>query len=395
MAKKKPGGGKIRINFRKNRQARTRQGNLARQCDAQALESEEGLDVFDTTVSSERLSGRGSLTRRRTVVGQRLAEEHASGERGDFVVLPEVNRQTLKGRVRVVYGLHSTVEAEDGRLFTCVTRRVLKTIATEQRQVVVAGDRVHCRDAMNPDQHEGIIELVEPRFGSLSRTSRRRKHIMVTNVDQAVIVASAAMPTLKPNLIDRILVTCDRAGIAPIICINKIDLVDPAPLMPLVGVYAQMGYKTALVSTKTGFGIDALRRCFQDKETVIVGQSGVGKSSLLNAVDDHLSLRVGTINAETQKGKHTTTTAELLRLSFGGWVVDTPGIRQFALWDIIPEEVIGFYRDLRPYENLCHYPDCTHTHEHGCAVNDAVADGRLDTRRYESYLALRAGEMET
>lgn len=389
MSKKKPQKSKIRVDFRKNRLAKTREGDLTKRYDpAQMSES----DSFDE--AGERLSGRGSLTRRRTVVGEALPAENAAGERGDFLILPELGRDTIPGRVRAVYGLYATVEADDGRLFTCVTRRVLKTLATDQRQIVVAGDRVHFRDALNPEKSEGIIERVEPRRGSLSRTSRRRKQIIVTNVDQAVIVASAAEPNLKLNLIDRLLVTCERSRVKPIICVNKIDLTDPASLMPLMGVYAQMGYATALVSVKTGFGIERLRRQFRGKESVVVGQSGVGKSSLLNALDETLSLRIGQISDETQKGKHTTTTAELLPLSFGGWVVDTPGIRQFALWDIIPEEVIGFYRDLRPYENLCHYPDCTHTHEERCAVKDAVADGRLDTRRYESYLALRAGEME-
>ena len=126
----------------------------------------------------------------------------------------------------------------------------------------------------------------------------------------------------------------------------------------------------------------------------MVGQSGVGKSSLLNAVDESLRLRVESVSRETEKGRHTTSTAELLPLSFGGYVVDTPGIRQFQLWDVIPEEVAGFYRDLRPYVSHCKFPDCTHTHEADCAVKDAVADGRLDERRYESYCGLLLGEMD-
>jgi ribosome biogenesis GTPase len=121
----------------------------------------------------------------------------------------------------------------------------------------------------------------------------------------------------------------------------------------------------------------------------VAGQSGVGKSSLLNAIEPGLELRVREVSEDNEKGRHTTTTAELLKLSFGGYVVDTPGIRQFMLWDIIPEEVTGFFRDLHPFENLCHYPDCTHTHENFCAVKDGVADGRIDLRRYDSYLAIR------
>jgi ribosome biogenesis GTPase len=155
-----------------------------------------------------------------------------------------------------------------------------------------------------------------------------------------------------------------------------------------------MGYQVLLLSAKSGFGIPRLPRLLRDQESVVVGQSGVGKSSLLNAVDESLHLRVEPVSRDTEKGRHTTTTAQLLPLAFGGYVVDTPGIRQFQLWDVIPEEVAGFYRDLRPYVNHCRFPDCTHTHEDDCAVKNAVADGRLDERRYKSYCGLFLGEMD-
>ncbi len=148
------------------------------------------------------------------------------------------------------------------------------------------------------------------------------------------------------------------------------------------------------VSVATGHNIDRLRRLLTGCESVVVGQSGVGKSSLLNAVDPTLQLAVQTVSEETEKGRHTTTTARLVPLSFGGFVVDTPGIRQFELWDVIPAEVAGFFRDLRPYVSLCRFPNCTHTHETECAVKSAVADGRLDLRRYESYCQLFAGDVD-
>ena len=147
-----------------------------------------------------------------------------------------------------------------------------------------------------------------------------------------------------------------------------------------------------LLSAKTGFGIGRLRQELMGRESVVAGQSGVGKSSLLNAVDPSLQLRVAEVSAENEKGRHTTTTARLLPIATGGYVVDTPGVRQFGLWDVIPEEVGGFYRDLRPYVSLCRFPDCTHTHEEACAVKDGVADGHLDDRRYESYCSMFSGQ---
>jgi ribosome biogenesis GTPase len=147
-----------------------------------------------------------------------------------------------------------------------------------------------------------------------------------------------------------------------------------------------------MTSAVTGFGIEPLRERLRDRETVFSGQSGVGKSSLLNAIQPGLELVVRAVSETTQKGKHTTTTAELIRLEQGGWVVDTPGIRQFQLWDIIPEEVEGFFREFRPFVPLCAFPDCTHTHEERCAIKRAVARGFISEQRYTSYLGLFHGE---
>jgi ribosome biogenesis GTPase / thiamine phosphate phosphatase len=204
-----------------------------------------------------------------------------------------------------------------------------------------------------------------------------------------IIVASAAEPRIKPGLIDRFLISAEKGKLRPIICINKIDLVNAADLQPLVGVFSRMGYTVHLISARHNFGVDRLRGELRERSTVVVGQSGVGKSSLLNAVDPGLGLRVAEVSEETQKGKHTTTSARLLPLAGNvGYMVDTPGIRQFQLWDVIPAEVGGYFRDLRPFINRCRFPNCTHRHEADCAVKDAVADGWLDARRYESYCLL-------
>lgn len=364
-------GKKIRADFRKKHETRTRDGDLTREFQQEGLEE-------DSLVRGERLTGKGELTRKRTVIGE-LVDEQGSHATLQLQIDLEACRP---GRVLSVHGLTSTVQAEDGTVWKCAVRRLLKTLSTDQRYVVAPGDRIWFRPE---GQNEGFIERVEPRVGELCRTSKGRRHVIVANVDQLMIVSSAAEPILKPNLIDRFLVTAEQIRIRPIICINKVDLVNPADLQPLVGVYGQLGYQVFLVSARTGRGIEALRRQVLGKETVVAGQSGVGKSSLLNAIEPGLDLRVKEVSADTQKGQHTTTAGRLVPLKAGGYVVDTPGIRQFQLWDIIPAEVAGLFRDLRPYVSQCRYPDCTHTHEDECAVKDAVADGRLDARRYESY----------
>ncbi len=373
MAPKKK---KLRTSFRKNRGVRTRENDLTRRFDN---------DDTDDQVQHERVSGKGELTRKRTVAGADWVEDDAGA-----LLLPDVDKTICRmGRVLRVQGLVSRVRDAAGQVYLCATRRLLKTLSTDQRHVVAAGDYVWFRPEGDA---EGIIERVEPRRGVLSRTSRGRQHVIVANVDQVVAVASAAEPRLKPNLLDRFLLTAERAKIRPVLCINKIDLVDPADFMPLVGVYSQLGYQVLLVSALTGQNMDLLRKLLAGRDSVLSGQSGVGKSSLLNAIEPGLGLRVQTVSSESEKGRHTTTTAELYPLQLGGHVIDTPGIRQFQLWDVIPEEVAGYFREMRPYVSGCRYPDCTHTHEDFCAVKDAVADGHLNTRRYESFVQIHAGD---
>src|SRR5437870_1618284 len=157
-------------------------------------------------------------------------------------------------------------------------------------------------------------------------------------------------------------------------------------------MYSQLGVATFLTSAETGAGMGRLRERLRGRETVFAGQSGVGKSSLLNAIQPELGLRVREVSDVNQKGKHTTTTAELIRLDFGGWVVDTPGVRQFELWDIIPEEVEGFFAEFRPFVHLCGFPDCTHTHEERCAIKRAVYRRQISAGRYTSYLGMFHGE---
>jgi ribosome biogenesis GTPase len=376
---------KVRVEFRKNRAKPPRDNDLTR------TYREDETAAADVR-TEERVRAKGDLSRHRTVV-ETDDDPNALGR--------------LRGRVLRVHGLNSYVETEDGRLFTCAIRRVLKTRATEERGAVTTGDRVWIRPSSfvrgpssEPDRSEprtkdegprileGLIEKVEPRRSVLTRTSRRREHVLVANVDQVVIVVSLVEPDLKPHLIDRYVAAAEKGGLAPIICLNKIDLADPAALQPMIGAYARFGIPTVLTSARTGAGVEHLRRLLHGRATVFSGQSGVGKSSLLNAVQPGLGLRVREVSDRTQKGQHTTTTAELLKLDFGGWVVDTPGVRQFQLYGTRPEEMEGLFREFRPFVPGCPFPDCTHIHEAGCAIQAAVARHQISDRRYQSYLGL-------
>ena len=370
MGKKK----KVRVDMRKNRSKPPRQRQWTRGF------QEHGF-AEEATAQGERVRAKGDLSRRRTII-----QDESSQAVTD---MPMVDVSSCSaGRVLRVHGLQSVVETEDRKQYRCSVRRVLRTLATDERNIVTTGDRVWFLPALND---EGVIERVEPRHGLLTRASRGREHVLVANVDQVVIVVSLVEPELKPHLIDRYLVSAEQGGIAPIICLNKADLVDPSPYQPIIGLYSQLGIPTLLTSAANDQGIDQLRVRLKDRQTVFTGQSGVGKSSLLNRIQPELGLRVLEVSTGNQKGKHTTTTAELIRLEFGGWVVDTPGIRQFQLWDIIPEEVEGFFPEFRPFVPLCAFPDCTHTHEDRCAIKIAVEKRLISANRYTSYLGIFSG----
>ncbi len=381
MAKKKRG--KQRTDFRKKYQGRVRKGDMTRSF--QQGDQEKLADIEH----SERVSGKGELTRKRTVNtatidSTQIVDSSSNAELGQ-------HGRLLKGRVISVHGLKSRVIGDDGVRYECAIRQVLKSLSIEQRGVVVAGDRVSFRANAACD---GMIENIEPRRAVISRTSRGRQHIIAANVDYLLIIASAAQPGLKPVLIDRFLLTAEQSGVEPVIVINKLDLVAPSSYSQLIGVYASMGYRVLMTSAETGTNIPFLRELLKGKQTALSGQSGVGKSSLLNAIEPGLGLAVSTVSQENEKGRHTTTATTLIPLACGGAVFDTPGIRQFQLWDISASEVSACMPDFRPYVNSCRYPNCLHLSEDACAVKNAVADSWIDARRYDSYCHL-IEELET
>ncbi|TWT83956.1 putative ribosome biogenesis GTPase RsgA [Planctomycetes bacterium CA13] len=367
MAKKKRS--KQRADFRKKYQGRVRKGDMTRSF--QIGDQEKLADI----VNAERVSGKGELTRKRTVTSQTLEESGSE-------MSAATDESLLPGRVVSVHGLKSKVLGENGQFYECAVRQVLKSLNIEQRNVIVAGDRVRFRAESPVD---GMIESIEPRGGVISRTSRGRQHVIAANVDYLLIITSAAQPGLKPALIDRFLLTAEHCGVEPVVVINKVDLIDPVPLQSMIGVFASLGYRVLMTSAETGVNIKYLHALLTEKQTALAGQSGVGKSSLLNAIEPGLGLAVSNVSLDNEKGRHTTTATTLIPLAVGGAVFDTPGIRQFQLWDIASNEVSGLMPDLRPYVSACRYPDCLHLNEDACAVKNAVADSRIDARRYDSY----------
>jgi ribosome biogenesis GTPase len=293
------------------------------------------------------------------------------------------------------------VRIGDGQVITCQLRGRLKQ-KRQSSALAVVGDRVEIE--LQPDG-TGMIESVAPRERVLSRRSAggggRRgqradeagsEQIIVANPDQVVFVFACAQPAPHLRMLDRFLVVAEVNALPAMICANKADLVTPAEAEGLFGVYARLGYPVVYTSARTGQGLDDLRHRLQGKLSVLSGPSGVGKSSLLNALEPGLGIQARAVSAATTKGRHTTVHVELLPLAVGGYLADTPGIRSLGLWDVEPEELDGYFVEIKPLVSECDYNDCTHTHEPGCAVRAAVERGEVARSRYESYVKLRAGD---
>lgn len=375
MAKKK----KVRVEFKKNRQNRARANDLTRSF-------RQGPAAVEDSATGERLRAKGELSRKRTIIqaeSEPGAGPSTEDPRTDLAIDLD---QCIPGRVLKVHGLETVVQADDGAQYRCGVRRILKTLAIDGRNAVAVGDRVWFRTS---GDKQGMIEKVATRKGTITRGYRRREHIIASNVDQLLIVSAIEAPGVKLPLIDRYLISAEKGGVRPIIVLNKIDLADLADYQWIIGLYAQLGYETVATSAADGRGLERLSRILAGGITAFSGQSGVGKSTLLNAIQPGLNLRVREVSDWTSKGKHTTTHAELIRLEVGGgYVVDTPGLRQFELWGLDPAEVEGYFVEFRPYIPKCKFPDCSHSHESECSVKEAVRWGQIDAGRYESYLKL-------
>ena len=256
---------------------------------------------------------------------------------------------------------------------------------------IAIGDVVVCT---NGNDAIGVITEVLPRKKKFSRRAAGVKpleQVIVSNADQVIPVLSATKPKLKWKLLDRYLADAEFASHPAIVCITKLDLANRDKLVNEVNLYRRLGYPVILTSAVTGEGLDELKNSLKDKTTVLLGKSGVGKTTLLNTIQPGLGLRVDEVSGSTGKGKHTTSNLEMFELEFGGKIIDTPGMREFGIWNIESMDIAGLFPEMRPYIGDCKFGlSCSHTHEPGCAIKIAVEAGEIAYHRYGSYLSLKA-----
>jgi ribosome biogenesis GTPase len=287
-----------------------------------------------------------------------------------------------------------TVETETGS-FNCHLRGRLKQ-GKRLGDIVAVGDWV---EISQQSEQEGMIEAVEPRTHLLCRmapTPRGEyRQIILANPDQAVFIFACAKPEPHLGMLDRLLVVAEKQKIPVLVIANKVDLVDTSQPQELFSHYDHLGYPVIYTSAKSRLGIPELVEKLKGKISVFAGPSGVGKSSLLNTLQPGLGLAIRSVSLSTEKGKHTTVVRQLFPLEGGGYVADTPGMKALALWDIRPEELDGYFPELRELVAGCQFSDCSHVHEPGCAVQAALANGTVHPERYASYVRMRLGQEES
>jgi len=301
------------------------------------------------------------------------------------------------------YGLYYRVQTELGQI-QCALRESLRQEAESRHSVVVVGDNVDVELLVDIDPGEelkkkktyGAIFKIYPRHSKFSRPKRGKEEIeqiVAANIDQMLIISAVKRPQFKMGLIDRFLIAAHQGSLEPIIVLNKIDLEHTLDLNRLEQIYKSINVSMITTSATKKIGLDKFREVLTNKHSIVVGQSGTGKSSLLNAVEKGLKLKVGEISDYSQKGTHTTAAVEMHPLSFGGYVVDTPGLKYLGLWNIEAEDLRYLYPEIAGYSEKCRFRNCLHMSEPGCAVKEAVEEEQIYPERYESYLKI-TGELQ-
>lgn len=279
--------------------------------------------------------------------------------------------------------------------FPAVLRGKVRLERSVSTNPVAVGDRVLFEAPDEADeQNPALITEILPRKNHLVRKSTnlsKQSHVIAANLDQAVITVSLYFPEIKLPFLDRILVTCEVYGIPAVIALNKVDIYSSAAeeqMRSFIDIYEGAGYKVLPCSARSGEGVDELRGLCRGKLSLFSGESGVGKSSLIKALDPGLNPKIGKISSAHLQGKHTTSLYEMYRLGSGGYLIDTPGIRGFGLVELEKEEISKYFPEMLRYADNCRFMPCTHTHEPGCAVKDAVDAGLISPERYNSYLGM-------
>lgn len=312
--------------------------------------------------------------------------------------------ELLEGLVIKAQSGFFTVHTEEGD-FVCRMRGRLKE-EWRDTDLVAVGDRVHISlVGASGGRIEGMIEQVAERERALTRLAPSRgrgsrhwtrrgylseqEQVIVANPDHVVFVFACAEPEPNLRMLDRLLVGAELQNISAIICANKIDLVSRREAHDLFDIYEEIDYPVLYTSAETGEGVGGLRDVLQGRISALVGPSGTGKTSLLNTMQPGLGLRVREVSRATREGRHTTVVPQLVPLEEDGWVADTPGLRALALFDVDPEEIDAYFPDIAPLVADCRFSDCKHTVEPGCAVKEAMEEGKVSEHRYESYVRLR------
>ncbi len=298
----------------------------------------------------------------------------------------------MEGLVIKSTGSWYLVQTSEGKTVKCKIKGKFKTQGIKSTNPIAVGD--HISFIEKKEEAVGLINKIHPRKNYLIRKATKlssRTQIIASNIDFAILVISLAFPRTSSGFIDRFLLTTAAYHIPTILVFNKIDIHDiklKTQLQEWIDLYEKIGYQCVPLSAKTGDGVADLKQIIKNKINLFSGHSGVGKSALINAIQQGLQLKTAAVSESNEKGIHTTTFAEMHPLDIGGYIIDTPGIKGFGLVDFIPEEVPRYFLEFNQFAPHCKYSNCTHTHEPGCAVIEAYHSGAIAQSRYNNYLAI-------